>query len=130
MADRCGASSVPSASDSSGGSASGTAMTNPASAAAVHAARAGVEREPGGDLGVARERAAQPDRAVLVEQGQCDRGESAAERAGRLGRTGQREGARGVGERVEHGAERALRVAGGIGESRSGDGGAYVHPAS
>jgi len=47
--------------------------------------------------------AAQPDDAVLVEQGQRDGGEATAERRGRLGRPCQWVGAGGVGERVEDG---------------------------
>src|ERR1700722_17200320 len=83
----------------------------------VGPACAGVEREPGGDLGVAGERAAQPECALLVEQGKRDGGEAAAERGGRLGGPGQRVAAGGVGERVEHGAEGTLRVAGRVGEA-------------
>ena len=40
-----------------------------------------------------------------------DGGKAAAKRGGRLGRPGHRIGARGAGERVKHGAERALRIA-------------------
>ena len=41
-------------------------------AGVVDAPRAGVEREPGGDLGVAAQRTAEPDGAVFVEQGERD----------------------------------------------------------
>jgi hypothetical protein len=46
--------------------------------------RAGVERQPGGGLGVGGERAAEPDDGVLVEQGQGDGGEARAERGRRV----------------------------------------------
>ena len=118
---RWGASSVPSARDASGGSASGPAMTKLAAAVRQRAARRcetrATRRFPRRGRVRRRARPRSPRRAASARR---RRGPGRARPAARRARTRVRAG--GVGEGVEDGPEGALGVARRVGEAGCGDG--------